>query len=61
MTDNHGVSGGKRISGKVRKQLSPSTYQIQTNSGEIVKRHKNQIVITVRRSERLADRVERSI
>jgi hypothetical protein len=58
MIDNHGVSGGKRILGKVCKQLSPSTFQIETETGAITKRHTDQIVVPVRRSERLTKRAK---
>lgn len=60
MINNYGVSGGKRILGKVREQLSPSTYQVQTDSGTITKRHTNQIIVPLRRSERLSNRAKLS-
>lgn len=54
MIDNHGKSGEKRIKGEIVKQLSPSTYQVQTESGNVTKRHTKQIVKPLRRSERIA-------
>ena len=55
MIDNFGVSGGKRIEGKIVKQLSPSTFRVQTESGVETKRHAKQIVKPLRRSVRIAN------
>lgn len=55
MIDNHAVTGGKRIEGKIVEQLSPSTFQIETDSGATTKRHTDQIVRPSRRSGRIAN------
>ena len=55
MTDNYGVTGGKRFEGEIVKQLSPSTFEIKTESGATMKRHTDQIVRPLRRSERIAN------
>ncbi|XP_033212172.1 uncharacterized protein K02A2.6-like [Belonocnema kinseyi] len=56
LIDNYGKLGGKRIKGAIAKKLSPSTYQVQTESGIVAKRHTDQIVKPLRRSERIARR-----
>ncbi len=48
MADNHGRVGRKRIGGKIIKQLSPSTYQVQTEPGVVIKRYAEQLVKPVR-------------
>lgn len=54
--DNHGVSGGKRLEGKIVKRLSPSTFQVQTGANTVKKCHANQIVNPLRRSARIANK-----
>ena len=61
LTDNYGVSGGRRIEGEIAKQLSTSTFQIKTESGAIIKRHTDQIVTPARRSERIANNTKHEL
>ena len=60
MLDNFGTSGGKRIEGEISKKLSPSTYQVRTESGVVTKRHANQMLKPLRRSERIASKAKLS-
>ena len=55
MTNNYGVTNGKRVEGEIVKQLSPSTFEIKTESGATMKRHTDQIVGPLRWSERIAN------
>ena len=41
MIDNYGTVGGKRIEGEITKQLSPSTFQVRTEHGNVIKRHRS--------------------
>lgn len=56
MIDNYGTTGGKRIQGEIVKQLSPSTFRVQTEQGNVTKRHTEQIVKPLHRSERIANK-----
>lgn len=58
MTDNHEVTGGKRIEGEIIERISPSTFKIKTRSGTTIKRHTDQIVRPLRRSERIANQLK---
>lgn len=55
MVDNYGTSGEKRIPAEIVKDLSPSTFRVRTESGNVTKRHTDQIV-KVRRSARIMNR-----
>lgn len=61
MIDNFGVTGGKRIEGKIVNQLSPSTFSVKTAYGIITKRHANQIVNPLRRSTRIANKSKQRV
>ncbi|XP_071642239.1 uncharacterized protein [Temnothorax longispinosus] len=44
MVDDYGIRADKRTAGKIVKQTSPSTYDVQTDKGAVQKRHIDQIV-----------------
>ena len=60
MIDNYGTVGGKRIEAEITKQWSPSTFQVRTEHGNVIKRYTYQIVKPQRRSERIANKMKPS-